>query len=30
VECRRAVEERFGRDAFVGAHERAYEELVAR
>ena len=29
AECRRAVEERFGRDAFVGAHERAYEELVA-
>jgi glycosyltransferase involved in cell wall biosynthesis len=30
AECRRAVEERFGRDAFLGAHERAYEELVAR
>jgi glycosyltransferase involved in cell wall biosynthesis len=29
AECRRAVEERFGRDTFVGAHERAYEELVA-
>jgi len=29
AECRRAVEERFGRDAFVGAHERAYAELVA-
>lgn len=29
AECRRAVEERFGLDAFVGAHERAYEELVA-
>ncbi len=28
AECRRAVEERFGRDAFIGAHERAYEELV--
>jgi glycosyltransferase involved in cell wall biosynthesis len=29
AECRRAVEERFGLDAFVGAHERAYEELAA-
>ena len=29
AECRRAVEERFGRDAFVDAHERAYDELVA-
>jgi len=29
AECRRAVEERFGLDAFVSAHERAYEELVA-
>lgn len=28
AECRRAVEERFGRDAFVSAHERAYERLV--
>jgi glycosyltransferase involved in cell wall biosynthesis len=30
AECRRAVEERFGRDAFVAAHERAYEELVTK
>jgi len=28
AECRRAAEERFGRDAFVSAHERAYEKLV--
>ena len=28
AECRRAVEERFGSDAFVAAHEAAYEELV--
>ncbi len=29
AECRRAVEERFGRDAFIGAHERAYEQVFA-
>ena len=29
AECRRAVEERFGSDAFVAAHEAAYAQLVA-
>ena len=28
AECRRAAEERFGRDAFVAAHEEAYRQLV--
>ena len=29
AECRRAVEERFGSDAFVAAHEDAYKRLLA-
>jgi glycosyltransferase involved in cell wall biosynthesis len=29
AECRRAVEERFGREAFVAAHEAAYAQLTA-
>jgi glycosyltransferase involved in cell wall biosynthesis len=29
AECRRAVEERFGSDAFVAAHEAAYRRLLA-
>ena len=29
AECRRAVEQRFGSDAFVAAHEAAYAQLVA-
>ncbi len=28
-ECRKAVEERFGIDAFIAAHERAYERMIA-
>jgi glycosyltransferase involved in cell wall biosynthesis len=28
AECRRAVEERFGSDAFVAAHEAAYRRLL--
>ena len=28
AECRRAVEERFGSDAFVAAHEAAYTRLL--
>jgi glycosyltransferase involved in cell wall biosynthesis len=28
AECRRAVEERFGSDSFVRAHERAYARLL--
>ena len=28
AECRRAVEERFGSDAFVAAHEDAYKRLL--
>jgi glycosyltransferase involved in cell wall biosynthesis len=28
AECRRAVEERFGSDAFVAAHEAAYQQLL--
>ena len=29
AECRRAVEERFGSEAFVAAHEAAYERLLS-
>jgi glycosyltransferase involved in cell wall biosynthesis len=28
AECRRAVEDRFGSDAFVAAHEEAYRRLL--
>jgi len=28
AECRRAVEERFGSEAFVAAHEAAYAQLL--
>ena len=30
AECRRAVEERFGSEAFVAAHEAAYARLLER